>query len=167
MKTCFKCHRELPISEFYVHLQMGDGHLGKCKDCTKKDTAARIARKKLDLDWMLKERERCRLKDNRRRWLGLLPPACRDKRTEAQNKYRLRFPERARAHYLVAESVKWGRMNRLPCSVCGDSQSHAHHEDYSRPFDVVWLCPKHHSQRHRQLNKEALKKQFLEMKAAL
>ena len=36
-KICFKCQRALSISEFYVHRGMADGHLGKCKDCTKRD----------------------------------------------------------------------------------------------------------------------------------
>ena len=37
-KTCFKCERVLPISEFYAHPRMGDGHSGKCKECTRRDS---------------------------------------------------------------------------------------------------------------------------------
>ena len=40
-KQCFKCGRVLDIDEFYTHPRMKDGHLGKCKECTKHDTITR------------------------------------------------------------------------------------------------------------------------------
>jgi hypothetical protein len=45
MKKCFRCLKQKPISEFYLHPQMKDGHLGKCIQCTKKDASKRTIKK--------------------------------------------------------------------------------------------------------------------------
>ena len=65
IKKCFKCGRELPLSSFYAHPYMSDGHLNKCKDCAKKDVVQNIAKKSKDIEWRKKERERGREKYRR------------------------------------------------------------------------------------------------------
>ena len=64
-KKCFKCGRIMPICEFYVHPKMGDGHLNKCKDCTKEDTRKRYKRMSANEEWLEKERARGREKFRR------------------------------------------------------------------------------------------------------
>ena len=64
-KKCFKCLRMLPLSEFYPHKQMGDGHLNKCRDCARNDSEQRRIKKMKDPKWAEKENQRMRDKANK------------------------------------------------------------------------------------------------------
>ena len=130
LKRCFKCHEVLPRTEFYKHKQMGDGLLGKCKSCTKKDSIERRHSKI----------EEVRAYDRGRQHKS---------RPNYQKEYRQANPLKYKAHSAVNYAVRTGSLERLPCEVCNISEGvHAHHEDYSKPLDVVWLCAIHHSERH-------------------
>jgi hypothetical protein len=63
-------------------------------------------------------------------------------------KYREKNPEKERAHYRVNYAIKKGLMTRKPCVICGAKITHAHHVDYSKPYDVTWLCHAHHMDEH-------------------
>ncbi len=68
-------------------------------------------------------------------------------------RYRVSNPEKYRAHKVVEYAVARGKLQRQPCQRCGATDLvHAHHDDYSKPLDVAWLCPLHHRERHRDLD---------------
>lgn len=52
------------------------------------------------------------------------------------------------ARQRVREALDAGRMARRPCEVCGATKAEAHHDDYTRPLEVRWLCPTHHAAAH-------------------
>jgi hypothetical protein len=59
-------------------------------------------------------------------------------------------PERRLAATLTVNAIRSGRLVRRPCEICGDTQYvDAHHDDYSQPLAVRWLCRSHHVQHHR------------------
>lgn len=45
-------------------------------------------------------------------------------------------------------AVRDGVLEKQPCAICGSASSEAHHEDYDKPLDVIWLCRAHHAQTH-------------------
>ena len=57
-----------------------------------------------------------------------------------------------RAHEFVAEAKRIRLLKRQPCKIRGDPQADAHHEDYSRPLVVEWLCERHHTLRHHEIS---------------
>lgn len=51
-----------------------------------------------------------------------------------------------RAGAEVARAIKNG-LQRGPCDVCAETlYVEAHHDDYSKPLQIRWLCRNHHAQ---------------------
>ena len=73
-----------------------------------------------------------------------------DKVREYISTYKKRHPKRNSAHSMVAWALKEGKITQKPCKECGELMVEAHHEDYNKPLDVIWLCEKHHKELHRQ-----------------
>ena len=129
-KKCFKCGEVKPLSEFYKHKQMGDGHLNKCKTCTKKDTSNH---RENNLD-------KIRAYDRAR--------GCRQNK-EYRDEYRRKYPNKYKAHTIVSNAIRDKKLFRKPCEICEtDAKNHAHHDDYLEPLNVRWLCAAHHHQWH-------------------
>lgn len=130
---------------------MADGHLGKCKDCTKLDEKNRFNEKCKDPVWMEKELARCREKSARARLEGKVGKT--DAWKKAHKAWENRNKHKRYAQGAVCRAIKNGRLTRQPCEKCGELRVQAHHDDYSKPLDVKWLCVKHHAERHVELNR--------------
>lgn len=128
-KICFKCNQALPITCFYKHRRMYDGHLNKCKECTKNDVR----------EYRLANLDKIRAYD-RERGNRLTP--------EYMKAYILVYPNKYKAKNMVNNAVRDHKLFREPCETCGHEETHAHHDDYLKPLNVRWLCPIHHKKWH-------------------
>lgn len=121
---------------------MGDGHLNKCKTCAKRDVAERAGRLGNNPEWLAKERERCRLKQERYRKLGLASPVTQETRNRwaEKNKHKIKCEHAAHRAYKRGLIEKPKRCNRCKKK----KRLEKHHEDYTKPLKVEWLCTKCH-----------------------
>ena len=140
MKVCFKCKTEKPLTEFYKHSRMADGHLNKCKQCTRSDSNKHRA----------ENLERIREYDKQRAKL----PERKRHNSVVNQAWRAEDRRRTRAHNAVSRAIVKGILERKPCCRCGSEKTVAHHEDYDKPLEVMWLCQPCHKQRHKELKEE-------------
>jgi hypothetical protein len=148
-KKCFKCGKIKPLSDFYKHSQMADGHVNKCKECNKKDVRYNY---RTNVDYF-KEYDRKR---------AMLPHRVKARKEyqqtvdgkkavqKAHRKYRENQPLKYIAKNMLNNAVRDGRIIKQPCQVCGSTfKTHGHHDDYYKPLEVKWFCDKHHKEYHK------------------
>jgi len=141
MKKCFKCGAAKKIDEFYRHSTMGDGHLNKCKECTKEDASKHRS----------DNLEYCQAYDRKRanypQRIALRKKVTQTwvedgRQAESQRRYRNKYPEKYHAQTALGNAVRDGLVIKpIRCSKCGQkTKLEGHHEDYSKPLNVQWLC---------------------------
>jgi len=59
-----------------------------------------------------------------------------------------RYPDRIKAREAAAWAVRSGKIPRRPCEICRDQNVQLHHDDYSKPLEIRFLCVKHHREYH-------------------
>ena len=150
MKKCSKCFKTFILDNFYKKPNSKDGLQSWCKDCDNR--RHKLWRKnhpghsaKMSKLQRVRNPEKMRMfvreyqkKHPREAW-------ARVKKWREKNVYK------TSAHKKVYYAIKTGKLVRENC-FCG-KKAHAHHEDYSKPLEVLWLCAVHHKKRHAELLK--------------
>jgi hypothetical protein len=147
LRRCTRCGAEKPLTSFYRKPDRPNGYSSHCKSCINAYEKQRVqdpevrARKRAD--------HRASYRRNRECVRQRRPPY--DPDAAAERYARRRGTPEQRARSLISGEVQSGRIVKphacQDCEARGPVQ--AHHEDYSRPLDVMWLCTQCHGKRHR------------------
>ena len=112
-KICSKCKCCLPLSEFHRYKRRSQTHYSQCKGC-------KAAYKRQNKNQLLCAQKKRRLNDTT-------------------------LPTKQKAWNRVYYALKTGKIGKPEsCSVCGvvvgKNKIQAHHDNYSKPFDIIWCC---------------------------
>ena len=140
-KRCFACGERKALDEFYTHPGMTDGYVNKCRVCTL--TYGRRRREAIAANPELREKVRERQRQTKRKrredgWRDV-----KSQKTKDNMKIYVRISEGIRSGKIIPDDS---------CNRCGHDFSiyrrEGHHDDYSKPLDIEWLCVKCHRRHH-------------------
>lgn len=136
-KICRRCGQEKDLSDYYKFkgkYQMADGHLNICKACIKQQRQEHRANNPHVQAYDRARANKPERVAQRKAWV---------------ERHRS-SPERRKANTAVCNAVRDGRLLRPGnCSACGKGCTpEGHHDDYSKPLEVRWLCRSCHCKVH-------------------
>ncbi len=139
MRKCSACREEKLENKFCKNLRFKDGLNSICKSCSN---------------------YQCRqyYKKNRKKVIAQKKKYSAQNKEKAAKRYkrhRQTHPKEIKAKSKIYAQVKNGNIVRQPCRDCGHPVVDAHHPDYDKPLDVVWLCRTHHNREHSRLREVA------------
>lgn len=117
---CNSCHSEKGAADFYTSDRT------HCKACV----CARVRKHRRNNESV---REYDRKRGNRQNGVKV---------------WRAKNPLKYKAQNAVNNALRDGKLKREPCYFCRAEFVHAHHQDYSKPLEVMWLCPRCHHRLH-------------------
>ena len=137
-KVCPKCRVEKTLDEFYTDRSTKDGYTSTCKECRAEYIRAYYQRPGV------RELKR---EANRRFFKTDRGKALKEKHRKI---YYQKHLHKMRAHQKLNNECAAGRVVRPDmCGKCGKlCKPEAHHDDYSKPLDVRWLCTRCHTDYH-------------------
>ncbi len=133
MKRCYRCKIDKKHKDFFVSKTSRDGLKTYCKTCTveyNSSYGSQHKKNKYKTDESFREKKKKEVRDRRKK-----------------------SPEKMRARSVFSKHVVAGKIIRPKvCSHCKRSDKkriEGHHEDYIKPFDVIWLCTSCHQKLHK------------------
>lgn len=147
-RICKECTKELPLDAFYKSPRSRSGRAWKCKSCIK--AAVKKNREANKEYYLMYDRERANMPSRvAARKAYAKTNAAKQSMAKGNAKWVTRNPEKRAAHIVVGNAIRDGRLTKQRCAECGSEKAQAHHEDYSKPLDVTWLCAGCHAAHHK------------------
>lgn len=154
MKFCPSCKESKSPDLFYRDKGRGDGRDVYCKVCANiKRTAKRNANREKYKAYRREFSRRPESREKKRAYTHKKKES-RVKRPARNNTWGIRNRFQRRCHDKVAYAVTSGVLS-IPegCERCQSrAKVVAHHDDYRKPLDVMWLCRDCHGIRHGEIN---------------
>lgn len=122
-RKCWMCKVVKPKEDYYKDKGSPSGFAYTCKACV----------------LIISREQKHRIKWNK---------GHRDSMNESLKKYQARNPEKVAAWKIYKKALQSGKIVKQPCVVCNNPSAQGHHQDYSKPLEVVWLCRTHHKDVH-------------------
>lgn len=124
---------------------LGEMKMKRCKTCNEIKSLEYF---EVDHKGYLKRNTECRVcyRPKRLRYISASKkrPSYREHINISNKRQRELSPQRMKAVGTLNSAIESGKIQRLPCEICGNPKSEAHHEDYTKPLYVRWLCRLHH-----------------------
>lgn len=139
IKECCRCHEIKPKSEFRKYWKH-DKYLCTNSDCKSCEVKRSTEYSKNHAQWRLDINKKYRQ-----------TPKGKEALKRRTINYRLNNLEKQYAWNKVQRAIRDGKINRMPCQECGNPKSDAHHQDYSKHLEVIWLCKICHVKLHQTL----------------
>lgn len=172
MKVCKKCLTERKTEDFKKDKRNRDGLGSYCKEChnisvrntydpnKNRERHKKYAETGVFRTQEFKEKNRIKCKEyriNNPEKASLLSLKWAQKNREKKRAYtekwrKSNLPQKAANAYLL-RYIKKGVMTRSKiCSDClKECKTEAHHQDYTKPLEIIWLCRRCHMKLHRKV----------------
>lgn len=168
-KKCTKCGIEKDIEMFVRNRKRKDGIGSWCKECARissieyrinnPEKASRSTKKwrennkehmrSLVSEWEKNNKDK--RKKSHQKWIADNPEKHAESNRRRTARMRKKYPHKFLARNIVNSHLRSGKIQMLPCAGCGTMDHvEAHHEDYDKPLDIIWLCRGCHRMVHRE-----------------
>jgi len=95
-------------------------------------------------------RNTCKICEREKRKKRISTPSQKERHNMAVYNYRKRYYLKYKAHNWTAGALRLGHITKpINCSMCGmETKIEAHHSDYTKPWEIDWVCKNCHMDIH-------------------